>query len=397
MKNLLDKIKTLEYKYKTLKENDTFNIFTILLDATDEVKLHSQFLYTLLNPEGSHKKKNKFLEGFLNVLKIENFDLAEVRVHKEYKNIDIIIKNSKQAIIIENKIWAGDQDKQIERYYDTISKEGVKDIRIIYLSLDGREPPENSLGWLRNDQILDKILTIASYKNDINRWIEECIKSSALHATLRETLCQYQKLIAEITGTTMNKEEYLEIIELLAENDNIVQAHKITSNWNHVKWHIEWAFWIDFEKVIAQEYKILETQKYSNDLLTRVVYYARNRNPWYGIMFEIAQKENLKFCILIERSLSDVYYGLTILDNNHKREISDDKRFDQIAELLKESTEWHREKFWIGGNFLAPRINFEIFGNEETIKLINKDVREKFIRQNWEKIKDFIEECRKLI
>lgn len=397
MKNLLDKIKILEYKYKKLKDNDSFNIFTVLHKGNEEVKLHSQFLYTLLNPEGSHNKKNEFLRLFLDILEIENFDYNAVKVYKEYRDIDILIKNTQQALIIENKIWADDKDKQIERYYDIISEEGIKDISVIYLSPHGREPSENSLGRLKNDLNTDNILIIASYKNDISRWIEECIKSSALQATLRETLCQYQKLIAEITGMTMNKEEYLEIIELLAENDNIIQAHKIASNWNHVKWHAEWDFWIDFEKVIEQEYKILKIQKYSSELLTRVVHYARNRNPWYGIMFEIAQKENFKFCILIERSLGDVYYGLTIIDNNNKREISDDKRFDKLSKQVEEIAEWHKEKLWIGGNFLEPRINFEVFGSEETLKLVNKEFRAKFIHDNWENIKKFIAKCKLLI
>jgi hypothetical protein len=397
MKNLLDKIKILEYKYKKLKDNDSFNIFTVLHKGNDEVKLHSQFLYTLLNPEGSHNKKNEFLRFFLDILEIENFDYDAVKVYKEYRDIDILIRNTRQAVIIENKIWADDTYKQIEGYYDIISKEGIKDIRLIYLSPHGREPSEDSLGRLKNDQNIDKILTIASYKNDISRWIEECIKSSALQAPLRETLCQYQKLIAEITGMTMNKEECLEIIELLAENDNIVQAHKIASNWNHVKWHTEWGFWIDFEKVITQEYKILEIQKYTSDLLTGVIHRARNRNPWYGIMFEIAQKDNFKFCILIERSFGDLYYGLTILDSDDKRDISNNKQFDKIAESLEETSELSRDKFWIGRSFLKPRINFEIFGNEETLKLANKEVRAKLIHQNWQQIKDFIEKCKTFI
>ncbi|MEZ4983660.1 MAG: hypothetical protein R2795_01260 [Saprospiraceae bacterium] len=195
----------------------------------------------------------------------------------------------------------------------------------------------------------------------------------------------------------MNKEEYLEIIELLAKNDNIVQAHKIASNWNHVKWHIEWDFWIDFEKVIEQEYKILEIQKFSSDLLTRIIHYARNRNPWYGIMFQFAEKDDYSVCIFIERSLGDIYYGLVLIDNNGKREISNDKRFDELAEQVAEFAEWGREDLWIGGNFLEPRINFEVFGNEETLKLVNQEVRAKFIHQNWQRIKEFIEKCKLLI
>lgn len=162
MKNLLDKIKILEYKYKKLKDNDSFNIFTVLHKGNDEVKLHSQFLYTLLNPEGSHNKKNEFLRFFLDILEIENFDYDAVKVYKEYRNIDILIRNTRQAVIIENKIWADDTEKQIEGYYDIINKEGIKDIRLIYLSPQGREPSEYSLGRLKNDPNIDKILTIAS-------------------------------------------------------------------------------------------------------------------------------------------------------------------------------------------------------------------------------------------
>lgn len=33
------------------------------------------------------------------------------------KNIDLLLTNNKKAIIIENKIWAKDQEAQLERYY----------------------------------------------------------------------------------------------------------------------------------------------------------------------------------------------------------------------------------------------------------------------------------------
>jgi len=394
MKKLLDKIEVIEYKYKKLKEYDTFNIFTVLRSAVDEVNLHSQFIYTLLNPNGSHKRKTVFLDKFFQVFGIVDFDLGSARIFKEYKNIDILIKNGKKAVVIENKIWAGDQDKQIERYYDTLNKEGIKDIYVIYLSLAGKDPSEISIGRLKSREDISKILIIGSYKYHVNLWIEECIKLASLYPTLRETLCQYQKLISEITGSTMNKEEYLEIIELLAENENVLQAHKIASNWSHVKWHTEWDFWIDLEKAVAQEYNILEIQKYSSDLLDRVVHYTRNRNPWYGLMFEIAKSENHTFCIFIERGLDEVYFGLTILDKSGNREASDDNAFDELTEKIQKFSDWKKENSWIGGNYLEPRINFEIFGNEATLKLINKDFRAKFINQNWVQIKGFIAKCK---
>ena len=76
-----------------------------------------------------------------------------------------VITNDTQAIIIENKIFAGDQSKQLERYFEIIKQEGFEDIRIIYLSLYGEEPSEQSIGLLKNekdDLIYKKHIAFAS-------------------------------------------------------------------------------------------------------------------------------------------------------------------------------------------------------------------------------------------
>lgn len=393
MQNLLDKIKILEYKYQKLKELDTFNIFTILLNATDEVNLHSQFLFTLLNPNGSHKKDIDFLKIFVQICGIEDFRLNDVKVFKEYKKIDLLIRNKKQAIIVENKINASDQDKQLERYYEILKKESVNDIKIVYLTLEGREPSEISLGTLQEKPDLDKLLVNISYKYHVKTWIGECIKVAALHSSLRETLNQYQKLIGELTGTTMARQEYLEIIELLSHNDNILQAHKITSNWNHVKWHTEYDFWCDLEKIITQEYEILNVSKFSEELITKVVHYPRNRNPWYGLMFVFKETENYKYCIYIERSDGNLYYGLLILDSKEQRINCNNEEFNELADRVEEFTEWHKSEFWIGGNYLEPNINFEAFGNTETMKILNKEFRTIYLQDTWTNIKGFIKKC----
>lgn len=398
MKNLLDKIKVLEYKYQKLKELDTFNIFTILLKPTDEVNLHSQFLFTLLNPEGSHNKGNDFLEVFIQICGIEGFRIDSVKISKEHKNIDLLIKNNKsQAIIIENKIYALDQNEQLERYYSILKKEGFKDIRILYLTLDGREPSDQSLGSLREKADKDEILTNISYKYHVKKWIEECIKIAALHSSLRETINQYQKLIDELTGITMDKQEYSEIIDLLSQNDNVLQAHRITSIWNHVKEHTEKDFWCDLEKLIEQEYKILDVRKFSSKLIEDAVHTSRNRELWYGLMFVIQEKNNYKYCLHIERSESDLYYGLALLDSTNQRIDCSKEEFNELADEINNFTEWHRNEGWIGGDYLEPKINFEIFGNDETLKLLNKDFRANYLRENWANMKEFIAKCKQVI
>ena len=44
---------------------DKFNIFSILRKSSDEVNLHSKFIYELLNPNGSHQQGDIFLNLFI--------------------------------------------------------------------------------------------------------------------------------------------------------------------------------------------------------------------------------------------------------------------------------------------------------------------------------------------
>src|SRR5690606_25955059 len=98
-----------------------------------------------------------FLKLFVQlVLKIEDFDFENCTVEREYKDIDILIYNKQQAIIIENKIFAGDRPRQLERYYEIIFNEGIDhkrkeiiqpdQIHIVYLALTKRYPSKFTLG-----------------------------------------------------------------------------------------------------------------------------------------------------------------------------------------------------------------------------------------------------------
>ncbi len=208
IKIFLDKIRLINFKYEEIlhaREYD-FNIFSILRNDNDEVNLHSRFIHEILNPDGSHQKGDIFLRLFLDVVGISEFRTTgkiAISVEREYQNIDILIKNSNQAIIIENKIYAEDRDRQLEKYYKIIENEGFDYIKIIYLSLYGDEPSEQSIGKLKKRE--DDLIILTSYKEDIDVWIDECIKESAGFPILRETLFQYQILIQKLTGKYHSK------------------------------------------------------------------------------------------------------------------------------------------------------------------------------------------------
>ncbi len=125
-KTLLEQVNTLNNHYKRINDltGENFNIFRILKLESSEVRLHSAFLAELLNPKGNHGQKDTFLKLFVDIFCFKNnpIDTESCRVviekhtgfisedQTEGGRIDIIITDkSKNQIIIENKIYAGDQ------------------------------------------------------------------------------------------------------------------------------------------------------------------------------------------------------------------------------------------------------------------------------------------------
>lgn len=131
------------------QKNESFNLFKVLRGSSDEVRLHSRFIAELLDPKGSHGLGIEFLSYFVSeILGQKNFDVESAFVQKEWNDIDILIRNQQgQAIIIENKIYAEDQDNQLNRYFNIVNdlKFEAKNINIIYLTLDGRNASKQSL------------------------------------------------------------------------------------------------------------------------------------------------------------------------------------------------------------------------------------------------------------
>lgn len=176
IKDIVNQVLLISQKEKILKQEkfkrgDCFNIFEIMRAQHDEVTTHSAMLASLLNPNGSHGAGCVFLDLFMEhvvtpLVKGESsngnsfsFDMANSKTKVEYQigdktndfeeggRIDILIENedSKKAIIIENKIYAGDQKKQLYRYYKFAEKYGPGNYILLYLTLDGHEPSEESI------------------------------------------------------------------------------------------------------------------------------------------------------------------------------------------------------------------------------------------------------------
>ena len=117
-RNLLKEAARLYEKHEAGRP-EPFNVFSVLHSESDEVNLHSRFLHALLDYQKPEQEIRENLADFLQHVGIKDFEQSNVKVERERYNIDILITNDdkKEAVVIENKIWAGDQPEQLQRYH----------------------------------------------------------------------------------------------------------------------------------------------------------------------------------------------------------------------------------------------------------------------------------------
>ena len=201
---------------------ESFNVFSVLRSESDKVNLHSRFLHALLDYKKPGEETRKNLTDFLQRVDIKDFEQSNVKVERERYNIDILITNDdkKEAVGIENKIWAGDQPGQIMRYHQTLNKQkGYSRIYLLYLTPDGRDPSKDSVGDLE--------CTAISYKYDLQPWLRRCQRRAYDEPGLRESVAQYLQLVQKLTGTDFKEEYMKELKELCLEDNNLFLVHDL--------------------------------------------------------------------------------------------------------------------------------------------------------------------------
>ena len=225
-----------------------------------------------------------FLEEFLQCVGLKEWfgDTRNARVYKEYKNIDVYITNGERHIIIENKIWADDQLRQIERYIESIAKEQSRDssdtesseidsndmesnelessesetpqeqgasydnIAVLYLAPYKRNPSKSSLGkWeIQGDYLVsgdNKVRFKAiTYKKEILAWIEKSQAKVGCITNLNAALLFYKDVVQIITKT---KENTMSLEKFLTENKD-----------NNMQENMEIVF-----EILKKKYKIMES------------------------------------------------------------------------------------------------------------------------------------------
>src|SRR5690606_10900725 len=199
----------------------------------------------LLNPRGCHWQKNVLLDLFLLVVSKELPEVDRENFLKKFDNtsstpkvikefgignrndeektggrIDIYIKNKDYSLCIENKIYAGDQYGQVERYCNHNPGNNT----VFYLTLTGESPSAGSCGELESGQDFFSI----SYRHHIVEWLNLCLKEVPNLTNIRESINQYILLIKKLTHN-LNMEQEKELQETMSTY--LEEASYIASNY----------------------------------------------------------------------------------------------------------------------------------------------------------------------
>lgn len=342
IENLLTKIAAINKKYESIAEitGENFNIFRILKRETREVETHSAFIAELLNPKGSHGMKEKLLELFITQFNVDSapneskeLQKTQVNVEEVTNNgrIDIVIKFSNgRVVVIENKIYANDQGQQLVRY-----KEVYKNCHLLYLTLNGNEPSDISITKDDKSKLaIGKDFLIASYKEDIIKWLVLCQKESASKPLLRETILQYIYLIKHLAHQTMNEDQKHEIVEAIVNNPNYIEsAESVYDNWDIIRFRI-------IEKVTSEISKLEVCEINNLKFETDPDYEGKIGEKGSSFYFF---KENWKYCICFYfgKDFDDLCYGISNLNTLYVPNLNLTKILSEKLRQTEDYPDWY--------------------------------------------------------
>lgn len=256
-----------------------FNLFSVLRSSSDEVRLHSRFLAFLLDPKAAHNQGTALLDLLLKRLGIQSFDLENTTVEVEYQNIDILVRNpSGQAVIIENKIYAGDQDEQLWRYHQRMQDEGYREIWTTYLTLDGAEPSEQSRKSLP--------VILISYEAEITAWLKECIPLIAREPGVRESVFQYIELLQKLTSSDQGEIYMSKLKEQILQGENLFLIADINHAFKAVLADLQFDIWERMRVYQESQYPHLGKPEITATKEAVSAYYKKAKNSKFiGIHF----------------------------------------------------------------------------------------------------------------
>lgn len=391
---LLKDIEMVQHEFELKRTNqEKFNIFSILHNIHDERRLHSRFISALLDRNSTHNKGTIFIKHLFSELDIfndQNLEIVETypnEINKsEFQDIDILVINrhEKFAVIIENKIYAGDSNSeesgQLERYFDYINiseKIPYQNIKVFYLTLDGHLPSDKSLGKYRWGNLME--WKCISYEKEITNWINRCSIETINQPFLRESLQQYLKIIAKMTNNETDISERIKLMNTIGQSDNTLSSTKyLMDNFKHVKWHAIHNLFLKLRSLLEMKnYEVPTEVEMDTKFIYYITHFETNRKEENGGLYF---KSSNNIPLFIEHSPGGyaLYWGF--YKNGIQEEIS--IKLNQLVE--KNLIEVNQYIWWNYAHFNTnERLNLKNFTSKMTFNLISdtycKEVAENIV------------------
>ena len=251
-----------DFKRLTYKKDES-NIFKITNMADKEI-VHSDMLAWLFNPYENHNLNDKILKEILMQLSKKDaeyislllLDYSDLEVYREYtidngRRIDIVMesKNNKVIFIIENKIWSGEGDNQLEDYKNYIDEKYSDYNRIFLFLTPEKERKEKYKGYihitysmiysvlncvLQENQIKFEIsVIIRQYKEIIGRYIMGSIDKEMVDLC-RKLYVEHKEALDKIMQYGNTTYYLTEVINEILDNEQIYNGKVILKNYGHI-------------------------------------------------------------------------------------------------------------------------------------------------------------------
>lgn len=337
-----------------------FNLFSVLRSSSDEVRLHSRFLAFLLDPKATHNQGTALLNLLLTRLGIHNFDSKNAIVEVEYRNIDILVRNqSKQAVIIENKIYAGDQDEQLWTYHQRMKAEGYGEIWTTYLTLDGSEPSEQSRKSLP--------VVLLSYEAEIIAWLKDCVPLVVREPGVRESVFQYIELLQKLTSSDQGEIYMSKLKEQILLGENLFVIADINHAFKSVLADLQLDIWNRMTACQTSQYPQLGKPEISATKEAVSAYYKKAKNSKYiGLTFPFTFMNGGVYIELDHRLYSGYYCDGEQFPGDRERLLA-------LSRKIAPNTRNSGKLFWKVSKF---NVNLHTPSNEDLALLRDQDMRE---------------------
>ena len=216
-----------------INRNRVYNA-NIITELHANENAHSRILRMFLQYDDG-KKKYPILGKFLDIPKVKqvfgNKEFKSPVFTNERERIDVLIEEPRSfAIIVENKIkGAADQERQLERYIESVESHGISsdNIYAIYLTDNGEKiVDECSLTKKAKKKLnyngsadMGRFIPL-NYRYDILPWLEKEVLPNCAYKEelLISALKQYIDYLKNIFWIIENEEEKILIMEKLKED-----------------------------------------------------------------------------------------------------------------------------------------------------------------------------------